>query len=107
MIEDKTRGVVRAWHRHFKMDEWFSCVAGEALFVLHDPRKGTFEEHILSAAEPSVLYVPKLVFHGHQAFSDTAVILALCTEPYNPQVNDEERVPFDHFTDYSWRSLAE
>jgi dTDP-4-dehydrorhamnose 3,5-epimerase len=105
VIEDARRGVVRAWHRHFKMDEWFSCVAGEALFVLHDPRTGEFSEHVLSAKKPASLWVPRLVFHGHQALTDDAVIVAICTEPYDPKVSDEERVSFDHFPGYTWSNL--
>lgn len=106
VIGDARRGVVRAWHRHFLMDEWFCCVSGEALFVLHDPETGLFMEHCLINTSPSLLYVPRLVFHGHQAFTDSAIIVAVCSEPYFQDRPDEERVPWDHFRDYQWQDLA-
>jgi dTDP-4-dehydrorhamnose 3,5-epimerase len=106
VIGDARRGVVRAWHRHFQMDEWFCCVSGEALFVLHDPETGDFAEHYLRGASPSLLYVPRLIFHGHQALTDAAVIVAICTEPYFQNRPDEERVPWDHFPGYQWQDLA-
>jgi dTDP-4-dehydrorhamnose 3,5-epimerase len=106
VIGDARRGVVRAWHRHFLMDEWFCCVSGEALFVLHDPQTGLFEEHYLTSVSPPLLYVPRLVFHGHQAFTDGAIIVAVCSEPYVKNRPDEERVPYDHFRDYQWKDLG-
>ena len=106
VIGDARRGVVRAWHRHFKMDEWFCCVSGEALFVLHNPDTGGFEEHYLKGTGPSLLFVPRLIFHGHQACTDDAIIVAVCSEPYYQDRQDEERVPADHFPAYSWQDLT-
>lgn len=106
VIGDARRGIVRAWHRHFQMDEWFCCVSGKALFVSHDPETGGFAEHYLNSANPSLLYVPRLIFHGHQALTDDAVIVAICTEPYFHDRLDEERVPSDYFRDYQWKDLA-
>jgi dTDP-4-dehydrorhamnose 3,5-epimerase-like enzyme len=100
-IGDTNQGVIRAWHRHLKMDEWFCCVHGKAEFVLYDPESGNFSRYPLSADSPSLLYVPRQVFHGHKALADDTLILAICTEPYDKNNLDEERVPFDHF-DYDW-----
>jgi len=103
MIGDAKRGVIRAWHRHFKMDEWFCCVRGKAEFVLYNPDSGNFSRYLLSADSPSLLFVPRRVFHGHKASADDTLILAICTEPYNKNNLDEERVPFDYF-DYDWEA---
>ena len=102
VVGDVTRGTVRAWHRHFKMDEWFCCVHGNVQFTLHDPEADTFTEHPLSGTEPSLLYVPRGVYHGHRVLSDGALTIAICTEPYDPTQKDEERVPADHFPGYRW-----
>jgi len=102
VIGDAARGTVRAWHRHFKMDEWFCCVQGSVRFVLHDPVASTFSEHLLSGDDPSLLFVPRGIFHGHRVESDGALTVAVCTEPYDPRQLDEERVPADHFPAYEW-----
>jgi len=106
IIGDTKRGIIRAWHRHFRMDEWFCCVNGEAIFVLHDPEVGQFQEHHMIGDKPSLLYVPRNVFHGHQAFTDNVIIVAVCTEPYYQDKLDEERVPLDHFPGYRWKDIA-
>ena len=103
MIGDAKHGVVRAWHRHFRMDEWFCCVNGQVEFVLHDPDRGEFSRYVLSADSPSLLFVSRGVYHGHKALADNTLILAVCSEPYDRENVDEERVPFDHF-DYHWES---
>ena len=100
-IGDAERGVVRAWHRHFRMDEWFCCVRGEVDFVLYDTASRAFSSFRLSGDSPGLLFAPREVFHGHKALSDDALILAVCTEPYDQTDRDEERVPPDHFQ-YDW-----
>lgn len=58
IIGDTKRGTIRAWHRHFKMDEWFCCVSGEVLFVLYDPERGRFQEHYIAGEKDTpIVYV--------------------------------------------------
>lgn len=103
IIGDNKKGVVRAWHRHFKMDEWFCCIQGKALFVLYDPETKTFKEYDMPAGNPALLFVPRLHFHGHQALKENSIIIAICSEPYYKNKVDEERVAFDYFPEYRWR----
>ena len=102
-VGDATRGGIRAWHRHFKMDEWFCCVRGKAEFVLYNPDSSEYSKYLLSADSPSLLFVPRRAFHGHKALTDDTLIVAICTEPYDKDNLDEERVSFDHF-DYDWEA---
>ena len=102
-VGDARRGVVRAWHRHFKMDEWFCCVRGKAKFVSYNPDSGEYSEYLLSADSPSLLFVLRRIFHGHKALADNTLIVAICTEAYDENDLDEERVPLDYF-DYDWEA---
>jgi len=101
VIGNAKQGIIRAWHRHFKMDEWFCCVRGKARFALYDLDRKKFSTHVLCAETPTLLYVPRGIFHGHKALTDDTLIIAICTEAYSKDNLDEERVPFDHF-DYDW-----
>jgi dTDP-4-dehydrorhamnose 3,5-epimerase len=99
---DNVRGVVRAFHKHLNMWEWFYCSSGSARYVLVDDRSEspTYKQAnsiVIGQRNPCVLVVPPGVFHGWVSLEDNTQIVAVGSEPYNPKALDEVRVPADSF----------
>ena len=102
LIGDWTSGIIRAFHKHEKMEEWFSVIKGSAKFVLFDdrpesPQHGVLRYYILSARRPELLYVPTGVYHGHMALENETQTLAVASQPYDPAKPDEVRASYDSF----------
>ncbi|RLC92143.1 MAG: dTDP-4-dehydrorhamnose 3,5-epimerase [Chloroflexi bacterium] len=103
-------GVVKAWHYHKSQTDHFTCVGGMAKVALYDPRedsptKGMVNEFCIGPLNPTLIKIPRLVYHGFAAIgNDTAVIVNTPTAVYNYESPDEHRVPYDDPSiPYSWQ----
>lgn len=103
-------GVVKAWHRHQRQDDYFCCLVGMIKLVIHDgrpgsPTAGQTQEIWLGEHRLRLVIVPRGTWHGWTCVSEKeAMILNLVTEPYNRQDPDEQRLPPHHngVIDYDW-----
>ena len=102
-------GVIKAWHFHEKQDDNAAVVRGMLKVALYDDRSDSpthreVNEFFLGEHKPSILHIPKGVYHGWKCVGQTEAIVVNCvTEPYNRETPDEFRLPFD--TDkipYDW-----
>jgi len=112
VVHSRTRGTVRAFHRHRVLWDFFIAVRGSAKFVvakgdykqyatlhkgvqfgllLHEPKM----EVVLTLARPQLLTVPPGWYHGWMALEDETTILSVGSELYNREAPDEERIPYD------------
>lgn len=103
-------GVVKAWHYHKLQDDYVTCVKGMIKLVLYDPRensktKGEINEFFIGDYNPSLILIPRLVYHGWMCISETeALIINIPTEPYNRENPDEFRVhPHVNDIPYRWQ----
>ncbi len=103
-------GIVKAWHYHRKQTDHFLCVIGKARVALYDSREdsSTFKEineFVLELANPFLLKIPPLVYHGFKCVSDgEAAIMNIPTELYNYDNPDEFRVdPYKNDIPYDWK----
>lgn len=103
-------GIVKAWHRHQKQTDFFCLIQGRARFALYDPRpdsptKGQVDEIMCDGAQPRLIIIPNLVYHGFKNVGDVDVMCINCpTEVYNAASPDEERVDaYDNNIPYDWR----
>lgn len=102
LIGDWTSGVIRGFHKHKNMEEWFCVIRGTAKFVLYDDRPesskyGVVQYYTLSARRPEILYVPSGIYHGHMALENETQTIAVASQPYDPQKPDEVRAPYNSF----------
>jgi dTDP-4-dehydrorhamnose 3,5-epimerase-like enzyme len=103
--------MIRGFHAHRELWEYFSIVIGKGKFVLFDIRKsiggepnptyGQGNEYFLSDRNPGVLVVPPGVFHGWKSFVPNTLASFTGTHLYDPNHPDEVRVPYTSFG-YSW-----
>ena len=103
-------GVVKAWHYHKKQDDNFTCVYGKIKLALYDARKKSptykeVNEFILSLDEPTLVHIPKFVYHGFKGASDCeAIVINTPTKAYDYKMPDEYRLDaYDNDIPYDWR----
>ena len=104
LVGDPVRGIIRAFHKHEELWDWFFISHGSAKFVLKDDRKGgkTFGEIqtvIASARKPRLVVVPPGVYHGWMSLEDDTLMVSTASHTYNRQKPDEVRIPPDSFGD--------
>ncbi|MBF0215802.1 MAG: dTDP-4-dehydrorhamnose 3,5-epimerase family protein [Candidatus Omnitrophica bacterium] len=103
-------GVVKAWHYHKIQTDNFTCVHGTMRLGLYDSREGssTFgetAEFIISLADPMLVQIPPLVYHGFKCVSsEEALVVNTVTEPYNYKQPDEYRLDaYENDIPFDWR----
>jgi dTDP-4-dehydrorhamnose 3,5-epimerase len=77
---------------------------------LYDPRpdsptRGQVDEIVCDGAQPRLIVIPNLVYHGFKNIGSVDAICINCpTEVYNTAMPDEERVdPYDNNIPHDWR----
>lgn len=102
-------GVVKAWHYHKKQTDNFCVVKGMMKIVVYDERegsstKGEVNEFFIGEHSPSLLQIPKGLWHGFKCISETEAICINCpTEVYNHKEPDEFRAdPHKSHIPYDW-----
>ena len=103
LVGDATRGIIRAWHKHEKLWDWFFISHGSAKFALRDdransPTYGEMNTFILGERNPSILVVPPGVYHGWMSLEDDTQLISTASEVYNRDKPDEVREPTESFS---------
>jgi dTDP-4-dehydrorhamnose 3,5-epimerase len=103
-------GVVKAWHAHQRQTDSFCVIKGHAKIGLYDGRKGSptygqTDTYILGEANPILLQIPPLVWHGQMAVGgETSYLLNIPSEHYDAAQPDELRADaFDNDFGYDWQ----
>ncbi len=98
IVGDRIAKIVRAFHKHEELHDWFCLVKGSAKFVLVDDRKGsaTFQKYatvVCSDRSPKLLVVPPGVYHGWMSLEPDTIMVSTASHEYNRERPDEHRVP--------------
>jgi dTDP-4-dehydrorhamnose 3,5-epimerase-like enzyme len=104
VVGDPVRGIIRAYHKHEVLWDYFSIIKGSAKFVFSDDRKESKaykqqEMIILSEKSPKMIIVPPGIYHGWMSLEDDTVMISTASEIYNKEKPDEVRIPPDSFGD--------
>ena len=104
IVGDPVRGVIRAFHKHDALWDYFCIVKGSAKFVFSDDRKNsaTYQQRetiILSERLPKTIIVPPGVYHGWMSLEDDTIMASTGSEIYNKEKPDECRISPDTFGD--------
>ena len=104
VVGDPVRGVIRAFHKHNVLWDYFCIVKGSAKFIFVDDRKDskTFKQQetiILSEKSPKMIIVPPDIYHGWMSLEDDTIMISVASEIYNKEKPDEIRISPDSFGD--------
>src|SRR4030042_2183886 len=102
-------GVVKAWHYHKTQVDHFCVIRGMMKVVLFDnregsPTRGLINEFFLGDFNPTLIRIPKGVYHGFKCISEhEALVINLPSERYIYDEPDEYRIhPHDNDIPYDW-----
>lgn len=101
-----SKGTIRAFHKHFKLWDYFFIATGSAKFAFYDDRKNSptykkMDTIILTQRNPSLIIVPPGIYHGWMALEDHTLLISTASDVYNRKKPDEARVPYNSFG-YDW-----
>jgi dTDP-4-dehydrorhamnose 3,5-epimerase len=104
LVGNFARGVIRAFHKHEVLWDWFFISHGAAKFVLVDDRRGSptygrMNIFVTSDRNPNLIAVPPGVYHGWISLEDDTQMISIASEVYNRTQPDEVRVSPDSFGD--------
>jgi dTDP-4-dehydrorhamnose 3,5-epimerase-like enzyme len=95
VITDRVAGIIRAYHAHDSLIDYFTIVAGSATFIFwEDAGNGEVlvQKVVADATQPITLTVPAGIFHGWKSLQDGTILLSVASELYNRESPDEHRV---------------
>jgi len=100
LVGDFARGVIRAFHKHNVLWDFFFISHGTAKFIFVDdrPESSTYKEvntFVVSSRNPSLLIVPPGVYHGWMSLEDDTQLISTASEVYNRENPDEVRISPD------------
>ena len=90
LVEDRTAFTIRAFHRHFKLWDWFCVTHGAAKFVFFDDKKKP-EIIVVDSRQPKLISVPPKIWHGWMSLASDTQLVSIASEVYNKKKPDEER----------------
>lgn len=104
VVGNPKKGIIRTFHKHEVLWDYFCIVKGSAKFIFVDDRKDkkTYQQQeiiILSEKSPKLIFVPPGVYHGLMPLEDNTVMISVASEVYNKDKPDEVRIPPDSFGD--------
>ncbi|HID71614.1 MAG TPA: hypothetical protein EYP29_02580 [Thermoplasmata archaeon] len=96
-LVESRRGVIRAFHKHEKVWDFFFICQGAAKFIFKDdrPESPTYRKEVVliaSSRNPKLIVVPPGVWHGWLALEDNTLLISIASEKYNRERPDEERI---------------
>ena len=104
LVGDRIERIVRAFHKHDELHDWFCIVKGAAKFVLVDDRSDSpthqqVDMLVGSERAPSLIVVPAGVYHGWMSLEPDTILVSTASHVYDKESPDEVRVPPDHFNE--------
>jgi len=105
LVSDPVRGIIRAFHKHHELWDFFCISHGSAKFVLKDDRAdsltyGEMMTIVTSFRKPRLIIIPPGVFHGWMSLEDDTQLVSIGSHKYNHEKPDEVRIPPDSFGDF-------
>lgn len=108
IVENFSRGTVRAWHAHRHERKWVTAISGAALACCvaiddWDAPSPDAQVHrfVLDAANPAVLEIPAGYANGAMSLVEGAKLLYLSDATLDASLDDDFRYPARHWD--PWR----
>lgn len=103
VVENHSRGFLRAWHGHEREGKYVFVVSGAAI-VAYVPIRGEWELNrvVLSADNPQILFIPPGNYNGFKTLTDDAKIIFYSTATLEESRDDDIRERAD-----IWRGIWE
>lgn len=104
MVENHQQGFIRAWHAHKREGKYALVVQGAALVCgvrvddwEQPSRNLELHRHVLSAGNPSALYLPPGFANGFKSLSSDLKIIFFSTSTLEESMGDDIRYDARHW----------
>jgi dTDP-4-dehydrorhamnose 3,5-epimerase len=101
MVQNHSKGFIRAWHGHKKEAKYVYVVSGSIKLGIVAYFDDTPKVYILSANKPQVLYIPRGHYNGFQTLTDDAKVIFYSTSTLEESKGDDDRVFYKHWDIWS------
>ena len=75
-----TQREVRGEHAHKRLHELLICLKGSCAVMVDD---GTYRDEVVLDSPTTALHVPPGLWRVHYKYSPDAILLSLCSDPYD------------------------
>ena len=111
-VENFSPATIRAFHGHMREAKYVYVASGSALIcvvALDDPRNPSrdrqVERHVLSAADPRILYIPPAHANGFKVLEADTRIIFFSTATLEESCADDCRFAFDYWGADIWATV--
>jgi len=96
MVENFSKGFIRAWHGHRKEGKYVLVVSGTIkLGIMNIETKQLKSIYTLSSREPKILYIPPGYSHGFKTLEKGTKIIFFSTSTLEESRGDDIRFPWN------------
>lgn len=98
MVQNHSKGFVRAWHGHKKEGKYVFVTKGVAIVAyvgMEDELEG--DRVVLSASKPQVLFIPPGFYNGFKTLTEDTQIIFFSTTTLEESKGDDYRLPVDAY----------
>lgn len=112
MVQNHSKGFVRAWHGHMIEAKYVLVVRGTILLGVvnyndwHNGKDVWPEKYILSDKKPQILYIPANYANGFKTLTDDAQVMFFSTTTMEESKDDDYRIDAGVYGDFwkeEWR----
>lgn len=98
VVENHTKGFIRAWHGHKKEAKYVYVTRGAIIIgVVNMKDSYGVQRHVLSADKPQILYIPARNYNGFKTLTDDTQVMFFSTSTLEETKGDDYRKPVDTF----------
>ena len=109
VIENTSSEIIRAFHGHLKEEKYAFVISGSALVAvveiddtLSPDKSKKVQRFVLTAKEPTVLYIPAGYANGNRSLEQNTKIIFFSTASLEESQKDDYRFPYDYWGKDVW-----
>lgn len=97
IVKDRTSGIIRAYHKHEKLWDYFHIATGSAMFIFFKNQikaasgEQQIQKIILDSRKPQMVVVPPGIWHGWMSLENNTMLVSTASHTYNKENPDEVR----------------
>lgn len=93
MVENHSKGFVRAWHGHEHEAKYVFVVSGSIILATRQFGGSEVRRMVLSSDKPTVVYIPPLYYNGFKTLTDDTKVIFYSTATLAESKDDDIRRP--------------
>ena len=97
VVENFSKGMIRAWHSHLKGDTYMHVISGVAKVAALKYREdglysGEPQVSVMTARKPQLFYIPRGYYNGACSLADNTRIIIYSTLTFDEVADDDYRL---------------